>query len=519
MLPGPRATGRRRFFNRLRPRPTAFLISPMAENSTRKTFFILSLAFSLVVALVAVVLRVATDDDLRERLGHTYYVISLSIIGCVLLVLAGYVWDRAMMQRLKTLRTNVPASAEESKVEPDHDEIIGLARNIERMAQALQKTEASYRGIVEDQVDSICRYRLDGKLTFVNRAYAQAFGRKRAELVGQIFPLFSPGTANGDQPSTFERELEFPDGRRRWLMWSQRPIRDEAGNTLEFQAVGHDITLRKEAEAALLHAKEAAETADRAKSEFLAIVSHEIRTPINGVIGFAQILADSPLSPEQREHVAMIKTSGQALEKLIADILDLSKIEAGKIGIESSPFGLHRSVAEVVAFFQPKARAAALTLTATIEPDVPVIANSDEARLRQILTNLIGNALKFTERGGIAVHVSCTRGEPVSTGNSRRALRLFFSVTDTGIGIPADKLSRLFKPFSQVDSSSERRRTGTGLGLIISKRLCELMRGTISVDSKAGEGTSFRFSLLADYEKGDTTVPFAMRPGPAAPAS
>lgn len=485
----------------------------MAENSKRKTFFILALAFSLAVALVAVVLKVMTDEVLRERLGETYYIMTLAIIGCVLLVLAGYVFDRTMMQRLKSLRSTVTIAAPDDDAgnrEPDHDEIIGLARNIERMAQALQKTEASYRGIVEDQVDLICRYRLDGKLTFVNSAYAHAFGRKRNELIGQTFTLFTPGGAVGDEPYTFERELDFPDGRRRWLMWTQRPIKDEAGNMLEFQAVGHDITLRKEAEAALLHAKEAAEAADRAKSEFLAIVSHEIRTPINGVIGFAQILADSPLSPEQREQVAIIKSSGQALEKLIADILDLSKIEAGKIEIESSPFGLHKSVEEVIAFFQPRARSAGLTLTANIDADVPVIVNSDEARLRQILTNLIGNALKFTERGSITVQVSCMRGEPVSR-DTRRALRLFFAVADTGIGIPADKISKLFKPFSQVDSSSERRRSGTGLGLIISKRLCELMGGSISVDSKPGEGTTFRFSLLTDYEKGDTAIPFPMR--------
>jgi PAS domain S-box-containing protein len=481
----------------------------MAENSKRKTFFILALALSLVVALIAVI----ADEELREKLGPTYYVIALAIIGSVLLVLAGYVWDRTLVQRLKTLRTTVPLHDEDPDGESDHDEIIGLARNIERMAQALQKTEASYRGIVEDQVDLICRYKIDGKLTFVNSAYAQAFGRKRNELVGQYFPLFTPNAAVADEPYTFERELELADNRRSWLMWTQRPIKDDSGTTLEFQAVGHDITLRKEAEAALLHAKEAAEAADRAKSEFLAIVSHEIRTPINGVIGFAQILADSPLSPEQREHVAIIKSSGESLEKLIGDILDLSKIEANKIEIESAPFGLHKCVEDVIAFFQPRARAAALIVSANIDPDVPVIVNSDEARLRQILTNLIGNALKFTERGRVTVHVSCMRGEPVSLSDSRRSLRLFFAVADTGVGIPADKISKLFKPFSQVDSSSERRRSGTGLGLIISKRLCELMGGTISVDSKPGEGTTFRFSLLTDYEKGDTTLPFPVRYG------
>jgi PAS domain S-box-containing protein len=479
----------------------------MAENTNRKSFFILALAFSLVIALIAII----ADEEMREKLGTTYYIIALAIIGSVLLILAGYVWDRTLIQRLKTLRTTVPMAQEDNNAEPDHDEIIGLARNIERMAQALQKTEASYRGIVEDQVDLICRYRVDGKLIFVNNAYSQAFARKRTELVGQPFPFYSPGGPIADEPYTFEREFDLPDNRHSWFMWTQRPIKDDSGNVLEYQAVGHDITLRKEAEAALLHAKEAAEAADRAKTEFLAIVSHEIRTPINGVIGFAQILADSPLSPEQREQVAIIRSSGEALEKLIADILDLSKIEANKIEIESVPFALHKCVEDVMAFFQPRARAAALSLSASIDSDVPVIVNSDEARLRQILTNLVANALKFTERGRITVHVSCMRGEPVAISETRRALRLFFAVSDTGIGIPTDKLTRLFKPFSQVDASSERRRSGTGLGLIISKRLCELMGGSISVDSKPGEGTTFRFSILADYEKGTTNAPFPGR--------
>jgi PAS domain S-box-containing protein len=486
---------------------------PMPESTKRKTFFLLTLALSLMVALGALVWRVMHDDELQERLGNAYYILGLAIIGTVLLVLAGYVWDRTLTLRIKTLRHTaaLPRGDGEFEHEPDHDEIIGLARNIERMAQTLQKTEASYRGIVEDQVDLICRYRLDGRLTFVNSAYAQAFGRKRSELVGQPFALYTSAGAISDQPYTFERELDCANGRRSWFMWTQRAIKDESGNLLEYQAVGHDITLRKEAEAALLHAKEAAEAADRAKSEFLAIVSHEIRTPINGVIGFAQILADSPLTADQREQVAIIKSSGQALEKLIADILDLSKIEAGKIEIESSPFGLHKCIEEVIAFFQPKARAAALSLVAKLDPDVPAIVNSDEARLRQILTNLVNNALKFTERGSVTVTVSCMRGEPVGMNDSRRALRLFFTVADTGVGIPLDKIPKLFKPFSQVDTSSERRRSGTGLGLIISKRLCELMGGSISVDSKVGEGTVFRFSILTDYEKGDTVPPMQYR--------
>ncbi len=159
--------------------------------------------------------------------------------------------------------------------ESDSDEIIGLARKIERMARSLQQVEASYKGIVEDQPDLIVRYKNDGKITFVNGAYARAVNRKRTELSGIDFPYFAPGAAIADEPYTFESEMPFDDGRRLWIRWTQRAIRDDERNTMEYQAVGHDITERKEAEAALLRAKEAAEAADRAKSEFLAIVSHE----------------------------------------------------------------------------------------------------------------------------------------------------------------------------------------------------------------------------------------------------
>ena len=475
----------------------------MAATSKRKTFLILALVASLIAALIALVL----DEDVREKLGTTYYVLALAIIGSVLVVLAGYAWDRTLLNRLQKLRTAFSLPDDEPEREPEADEIIGLARNIERMARSLRKSEASYRGIVEDQTDLICRYRADGRLTFVNRAYADAFGQKPVDLLGQPYPFLGVTPTTGETQA-FEREFTLPDGRRIWLHWTQRAIRDDTGNTLEFQAVGHDITLRKEAEAALIHAKEAAEAADRAKSEFLAIVSHEIRTPINGVIGFAEILADSPLTLEQREQVAIIKSSAQSLEKLINDILDLSRIEAGKIEIESAPFGLHKAVEEVTSFFEPRARAAGLVLTADIDGDVPVIVNGDEARIRQVLTNLIGNALKFTERGQVRVHVSCLRGQRIGAREQRRELRLFFAVSDTGIGIPAEKISLLFQPFGQVDTSMERRRAGTGLGLIISKRLCERMGGTISVDSTPGEGTTFRFSVLTDYEMGDTNLPF-----------
>ena len=479
----------------------------MFNPSQRKTVLILSLALSLAISLVAI----TAQEDLREQLGPIYYILGFSITGCVLLVLAGYVWDRSLLARIKSLRQTGAEPADlpvEDRDDVDTDEVLGLARNIERMARNLQNVEANYRNMVEDQVDLICRYRTDGRITFANGAYARAFGRKRPELVGEIFPLYSPGAAIGDGPYTFERELELPGGHRAWLLWIQRPIKDATG-IVEYQVVGHDITERKAAEAALVRAKESAESADRAKTEFLAIVSHELRTPINGVIGFAKMLGDTPLTSEQREFVTMIQTGGRALEVLIADILDLSKIEAGKVRIENNPFALHQCLAEVCAFFAPKARDAALGLEFRIEPGVPEIVTGDQARLRQILSNLIGNALKFTERGRVTVNLSCARGEPVPPDDLTYSLRLFFTVTDTGIGIRSDKIGDLFKPFAQGDVSLQRRYGGTGLGLIIAKRLCELMGGTISVESRLGEGSIFHFSLLCTYEKGDTDQPFA----------
>jgi PAS domain S-box-containing protein len=484
----------------------------------RKTILILSLAVSLVAALIGIMMQ----EDLRERLGDAYWVLGLAIIGCVLLVLSGYIWDRTLLQRVQRLRATAASApdipdVESKERESDPDEIIGLARKIERMAKALQNVEASYRGIVEDQVDLICRYRPDGRLTFANGAYARAFGRKRTELVGSLYPYLDSAAVASDTPTGFERELELGDGQRVWVSWTQRAIKDSFGETVEYQAVGHDVTTRREAEAALMRAKEAAEEADRAKSEFLAMVSHEIRTPINGVIGFARLLGDTPLTAVQREHVAMIHTSGQALEKLIADILDLSKIEAGKVEIEHAQFSPQQCVEDVCAFFTDQARSAGLKLDFRLDPGVPIFVNGDQSRVRQILVNLIGNALKFTERGGVTVQLSCSRGEQAENG-AKRIARLFFAVTDTGVGIPEEKIPLLFQPFMQVDASARRRRDGTGLGLLISKRLCELMGGTISVESRLSEGSTFRFSVLADYQVADSAIPFPVNSATASPA-
>ena len=504
----------------------------------RKTAMILALAFSLSATLIVL----ALDDNLRDRLGTTYWLLGLAIIGSILLVLAGYVWDRTLMDRLREIKrtageqSKVAEEREGSADRPidddfpqDQDEIIGLARQIERMAQNLQKVEASYRGIVEDQVDLICRYRADGTITFVNSAYAKFFGKRRNELIGKPFPVIALGYPKRDfqgnlpDKASFEVDLNALDGEAASFLWTHRAIKSQSGTLLEFQAVGHDIGARKAAEVALVKAKEAAESADRAKSEFLAVVSHEIRTPINAVIGFAKLLRESPLTDDQLEYVANIHASGVTLETLIADILDVSRLEAGQIDMKQTPFALRDSMQELQSHFGIPARDAGLDFSIKVDPSVPVILNGDQARLRQVLMNVVGNALKFTEKGSISVNVSCARGASIPHTDLRH-LRLFISVTDTGIGIPADRVKDLFKPFSQLDSSSTRRRGGTGLGLVISKRLCELMGGAISVESTPGQGSTFRFSFALTYQKGDSHPPlpfsdsspsFTPKPNPA----
>jgi PAS domain S-box-containing protein len=377
---------------------------------------------------------------------------------------------------------------------------------------ALREAEAKYRGIFENAVEGIFQTTINGHYLSANPALARIYGYESPEaLMSSINDIerqlyvepnrrneFVALMASSGVVTSFESEIYRRDGSRIWISENARVARDADGNALYYEGTVEDITSRKRSEA-LFREKEAAEAANRAKSAFLANMSHELRTPLNGVIGMLDLLRDTPLTSQQSRYVSVAGSSAELLLTVINEILDFSKIEAGKLELETADFDLRLAIEDTLEMLAPKAEQKGLELALSMSAHMPTAVRGDVHRVQQIIVNLAGNAIKFTAAGHVLVRVT-----GAAAGDQQMALRI--EVEDTGIGIPSDRLDKLFRSFSQVDASTTRQFGGTGLGLAISKKLVELMGGQIGVASKPGEGSTFWVQI---------TVPAAQQSLPA----
>jgi PAS domain S-box-containing protein len=360
---------------------------------------------------------------------------------------------------------------------------------------------ALLRTVIDNVPDFIYAKDVNGRFLVANLAVARNLGMTPDQLLGRhdfdLFPQEVAKSFHADEQALIRSGEPLLDrkeivtdaaGQPHDVLTSKIPVRDDRGQVTGLVGIGRDITLQTRMVAEMQAAREAAEAANRSKSEFLANMSHEIRTPINGVLGMAELLLDTSLDDTQRDYARTIHESGKALLTVINDILDFSKIEAGKLDIEQVDMDLRGIVEDVGRMIAFQARRKRLELRLDIDPALPAAVKGDPGRLRQILTNLSGNALKFTSAGQIAIDAKVLESD--SNGTLIR-----FEVRDTGIGIPADRIDRLFQPFSQVDASTTRQFGGTGLGLSIVRRLTELMGGQCGVSSMPGTGSTFWFTL------------------------
>ncbi|KIZ47786.1 MULTISPECIES: ATP-binding protein [Rhodopseudomonas] len=370
----------------------------------------------------------------------------------------------------------------------------------------LQEAEQRARGLFESQGDLIVLRDGDGAITFVNDAYCALAQRSCADLIGSHFalPVLTQGDAKLEPNGTriHDQEIRTATGSR-WIAWREGLTRSDAGQPAELQCVGRDVTDRTETERALAEARDLADAANRAKSRFLAMASHEIRTPLNGIIGMSGLLLDTALTPEQVTYAKAVKSSGDALLSLIEELLDYSKIEAGKIDLEARPFQLGALIEDIAELLAPRAQARQIEIATYVDDRLPADLVGDAARLRQVLLNLAGNAIKFTETGGVALIVE--PGEQPGWIN--------FLVRDTGIGIAPDAQARIFREFEQAHDSIARNYGGTGLGLSISERIVKRMGGQIALQSQQGVGSTFTVALpLAESQHAASTTPILIAP-------
>src|SRR5438132_1368297 len=384
----------------------------------------------------------------------------------------------------------------------------------------LRDSEERFRGTFENAAVGIGHRHLDGRFLRVKQKFCTILGYPRDELLqrtGQEITHpedldagvdLAEALLRGESPGfTLEKRYVRRDGSPVWVELSVSLQRDAAGKPDYFIGIVQDISNRKRLEGELRQAKEAAEAANRAKDEFLANVSHEIRTPMNAILGMTELVLDTPLEEDQRQGLKTVKSAADSLLGIINDLLDFSRIEAGKLELVPADFSLREAVGDTLRALAVRAHKKGLELIYQVQPDVPDALIGDAGRVRQVLLNLVGNAVKFTDEGEVVVRVEIQGGGPApSPGAGEVSLR--FTVRDTGIGIPPDQQARIFRAFEQEDTSTTRKHGGTGLGLTIAARLVALMGGTITVDSAPGRGSTFTF-----------TVRFGRQPHPPQPVA
>jgi two-component system, sensor histidine kinase and response regulator len=374
-----------------------------------------------------------------------------------------------------------------------------LDRRMSAQALKLEVSEQRYRQFFERTLSGVYQATPQGRILDCNAAFVRIVGAASREeclatpiaglyALPEERELFMLRLMHERSLSDFESRLKNRDGHPVWILETATLLKGEDGTPNIIEGTILDITQRRQAEDALRTAMQAAEEANRSKSEFLANMSHEIRTPMNGIIGMTELALGTDLTPEQRDYLETVRSSAESLLGIINDILDFSKIEARRMDIDSIDFDPRYTLDDTLRALAPRAHAKGLELACKISPNLPAALGGDPSRLRQILINLIGNAVKFTEKGEVVLMVEC---RPLVNDK----VQVTFTVRDTGIGIPSEKHASIFEAFTQADASTTRRFGGTGLGLTITSRLAELMGGTITLDSKPGEGTRFHVSL------------------------
>jgi PAS domain S-box-containing protein len=389
--------------------------------------------------------------------------------------------------------------------------LVGTAMDVTERVYAqreLARREAILTSVLSNNQSAIYVKDLAGHYLLANQRVLDQFGVTEEELLGQddsfLDPELAPLWQAHDRRALqgryeVEEWVDLPDGRR-WFDTVKFPLRDGEGTIYAVCGVSLDVTARRRAAEVMAEARDAALAANAAKSAFLATMSHEIRTPMNAVIGMTDLLLETDLDERQLEYVDTVRTSGDALLGIINDILDFSRIEAGEMELEQRPFDLRRCVEDALAMIA--SRATGIDLVAHVGDGCPAYVRGDVTRLRQVLVNLVGNAVKFTERGDVLVLVTVSEPPGTDTVGDAGSVRLSFSVRDTGIGIPPERMDRLFRSFSQVDASTTRVYGGSGLGLAISRAIVQAMGGDITVTSEVGVGSTFSFDLVFERAAG-----------------